>query len=386
MGKVVSIARRVLLASISLLATLAVVAPCARATTLYASTIAVSTTDDWATESRAAGQPSGDCNSNNYAVNGVSNSGDYLEVASWGPFTVPAGYRISKVEVDVHARYDLQPNTLHLRVRVKGSFTTTLHDSQNWPQNNTDCDWRMEGPGWDITYLKPEGWTAADITSLGMGVRRIGGNGGFRVDGFRVNVTLELCLPAVPSPSTSSPSCGIVRIAWPAVANASDYTVYRNGIALSPNVTTNIKDDSVDPGISYSYMVQANGPCGSSAQSPAVVGTPNGLAPAPTGVRIDATGCGIVRLVWTYTPLGNAYHVYHVYRDGAALATCNSSTFDDSAAGSADHCYEISDEVRSYPSASCGEGARSAAVCGNGNFAAEARQRRGSRAPAVEKR
>lgn len=63
-----------------------------------------------------------------------------------------------------------------------------------------------------------------------------------------------------------------VALSWTAVTGAVGYNIYRNGTKLngSPLSTTSYSDDSVQPGITYTYSVRAIGVDGSESPSAAV--------------------------------------------------------------------------------------------------------------------
>ena len=65
--------------------------------------------------------------------------------------------------------------------------------------------------------------------------------------------------PKTPSISASYDGSG-VNVSWSAVDRASSYTVYRSGASekvFSGISDTGLRDDSVQPGASYSYSVVA---------------------------------------------------------------------------------------------------------------------------------
>jgi hypothetical protein len=106
---------------------------------------------------------------------------------------------------------------------------------------------------------------------------------------------------------------------WAAVAGATGYTVYQNGVAL-PAVTGTAVSRAITgltSGTRYTYTVAATNAGGASAQSAPLAVTTTvvattvsaGAAPVPTVVR-GGVGTGTVTLNWTAVAGATSYVVY----------------------------------------------------------------------------
>lgn len=107
--------------------------------------------------------------------------------------------------------------------------------------------------------------------------------------------------PAAPASLTATPaSATSVDLSWPAVTDATSYTVYRlTGYSGTPsaNVGTPATNSFTDTGLSagdgYTYAVTASNAGGESAQSPTATAVPGMVA----RWTLDNTGAGYVDLI-----------------------------------------------------------------------------------------
>ncbi len=132
--------------------------------------------------------------------------------------------------------------------------------------------------------------------------------------------------PVAPMSVSAVGASGQVTLAWPAVAAATGYRVFRDGEQVGTTVSPGYLDTGLDNGTPYSYTVIATNIAGWSPLSTPVVGTPSVVAPnAPVGL-VAAPGDGKVTLAWTATPSATSYRVY---RDGTLVGSPTDPTFVD---------------------------------------------------------
>ena len=127
-------------------------------------------------------------------------------------------------------------------------------------------------------------------------------------------------IPAAPAlPTATLVTTTGLTLNWAAVAGATGYTVYQNGVALPVATGTAVSRTitGLTAGTTYTYTVVATNAGGASAQSPvltvsttAVAATASGvIAPVPTAV-LGATGSGTVTLNWTGLTVATSYVAY----------------------------------------------------------------------------
>jgi fibronectin type 3 domain-containing protein len=163
-------------------------------------------------------------------------------------------------------------------------------------------------------------------------------------------ITVQSCLlPSAPTGviATDAEFCDRVRVTWNAVADATQYKVYRNttgssaGATLVGTVSTTLFDDTTASaaGTAYYYYVRTVTGCGEgTAYSAAGYGfrtTP--LSGPPTGVSAsDGTSCSDVTITWTGMFGADAYYVYRNISNNTATSTylgsSTTATFTDSSA------------------------------------------------------
>ncbi len=145
-----------------------------------------------------------------------------------------------------------------------------------------------------------------------------------RVKGLHYVQAPYVALPTTPLGLTAVGSSGQVILTWSAVAGATGYQVYRDGVRLATTISPTFLDTGLDNGIPYGYTVLATNIAGWSALTTEVIGIPSVIAPrVPTGV-VAAPGDAQVSITWTVTPSATSYQVY---RDGLLVGTVATPSF-----------------------------------------------------------
>ena len=174
-------------------------APTASTVTLWATSVpetsSPASTTPWANESYAAGAEScNDCNTSacQYSTNSTNGNTTPLRAVDFQAFSLPAGMRITKVQVETAVRYD-QNTTANVGFRA---FLPTYALNSGWRNSasftsGTLCAPRL-GTAGDITSLSSN-WTAAMINDLQFEVRRQSSlsNNTLRVVSIKVVVTIS---------------------------------------------------------------------------------------------------------------------------------------------------------------------------------------------------
>jgi hypothetical protein len=128
--------------------------------------------------------------------------------------------------------------------------------------------------------------------------------------------------------------------------------VYESGRLLT-TVATNRYVYSTSPALPpriYVFAVRAVDPAGN--PSIAVFNTlgriwrGDEVPPAPTGLRVDGAGPGLVRLSWTAVPATSQLSIppvggYRVYRDGALIGETGNASIVLDAPGAGSHTYGV---------------------------------------------
>lgn len=159
--------------------------------------------NDWQNESYATGGPS-DCNTTGCcATNAVQGSSVWMMANDFDAFTIPAGEQITSVKVGAFVRYDTNTSEARARLRVSsaaGVIPETSSDPFIWNQGgDATCRWL----DWDITGLRPEGWSQYDVNHIRLEIRRFQTDNPSttcRVNGMRIVVT-----------SSAPPQCSVDR-------------------------------------------------------------------------------------------------------------------------------------------------------------------------------
>jgi chitodextrinase len=166
--------------------------------------------------------------------------------------------------------------------------------------------------------------------------------------------------PALPTATLITPNG--LTLNWNAVAGATGYTVYQNGVALPAVAGTSVTRTGLTASTSYTFTVVATNAGGSSAQSPVLTVATTTVAattPANTSVTMlpetrGALGTGSFTLNWS--PVQGATS-YVVYQNGvmlplvAGVATSRSLTLVSGTSYNFRVAYRNSLNVLSAPSA-----------------------------------
>jgi fibronectin type 3 domain-containing protein len=171
------------------------------------------------------------------------------------------------------------------------------------------------------------GYTAAGLTkgtSYSFAVTAVDTSGNESDHSGTVSATpVDDVVPAVPTGLVATPGDGTVTLAWTANTDAdlAKYKVYKDGVLLDGNVTTNgYTAAGLTKGTSYSFAVTAVDTSGNeSDHSGTVSATPvDDVDPAvPTGL-VATPGDGTATLSWTANTDADLAK-YRVYRDGVLI-------------------------------------------------------------------
>jgi len=141
--------------------------------------------------------------------------------------------------------------------------------------------------------------------------------------------------PSAPSGVAAAPACSngspLIHITWQAGANATGYRVYRNGVYYSQPSVTNFDDPDVNPGQSYTYVIQSVNKSGT-AESGSASATATSCVPPPGGFTSAATevcshGTPSVHVTWN---IASGATSYSVSRNNVTLQTgLTGSSYDD---------------------------------------------------------
>jgi chitodextrinase len=149
--------------------------------------------------------------------------------------------------------------------------------------------------------------------------------------------------PSVPvNVQASAQSASSVQVTWTASTDnlgVAGYKVFRNGSLVGTAGSPTYLDTGLQPSTAYSYTVLAYDAAGNeSAQSspPAVATTlADTSAPSvPTAVSAVALGPTEVRVTWTASTDNIGVTGYRIFRDGVAIGTSGTTSFQDYSATS----------------------------------------------------
>jgi chitodextrinase len=153
-------------------------------------------------------------------------------------------------------------------------------------------------------------------------------------------VRTDTVAPSAPTGvSATAISPGLVSVTWQEATDdvgVSGYRVLRNGTQVGEVTTTQLTDDTVVPGTSYSYTVVAYDSAGntSAASAPADVTTPADVtAPSvPTGLTATPASPDRVDLSWLASTDDVRVAGYDVLRDGAVIGSSSTTSYPDTTA------------------------------------------------------
>ncbi len=138
-------------------------------------------------------------------------------------------------------------------------------------------------------------------------------------------------VPVAPDDVTAQASgMSSVELSWSPVADATGYTVRRDGSWLATTDQTSLTDSGLAAGSTHTYVVKAYNAKGISGESDPVTVTTDpkkSVPPPPDNVTAKASGTSAVTIEWA--PVGAAAG-YTVRRDGSWLATTDQTSLADS--------------------------------------------------------
>ena len=117
-----------------------------------------------------------------------------------------------------------------------------------------------------------------------------------------------------------------VTVTWQSVADATSYTVRRNGTVLTTTAGTSITDTGLTNGSRYTYTVSAANATQTSVESSAVAATPMPPAPATPAGLVAIAGNAQVALTWTPAAYASSYSVL---RNGTQVGTTAGASYTD---------------------------------------------------------
>ncbi|MFA6064133.1 MAG: fibronectin type III domain-containing protein [Gallionella sp.] len=165
-----------------------------------------------------------------------------------------------------------------------------------------------------VTSFTVTGLTAASSYNFRVAYSNAGGLSAPSAHLTVVTPAAGVALPAAPlAPTSAAVTSTGFTLNWTAVAGATGYTVYQNGVALPAVAGVGVTRavTGLTAGTSYTYTVAASNAAGSSAQSPvltvttAAAGVP--VIAAPTATAVAATS---LTLNWTAVAGATSYVVY----------------------------------------------------------------------------
>ncbi len=195
-------------------------------------------------------------------------------------------------------------------------------------------DWVLSAAPGDGYVIERAG---VRIDTVGNGVtsyRDMGAAGGTALV-YRVG-TLGTCDPVYSAPDTGSRLadpppvtfvsatdnlCDIVRIAWVAVANVSEYIVYRDGDSLATvdSLTTQYEDAAAESTQTYAYSVRTRTGCGISDVTTSDTGTRFGRAPSVVSCAATDDLCEEIVLTWVPSSDPGNLSGFAILRDGTPI-------------------------------------------------------------------
>ena len=124
-----------------------------------------------------------------------------------------------------------------------------------------------------------------------------------------------------------------VDLDWKRSRNTEKYYVYRDGNWVGETERTDYRDEGLQPATTYEYRVSAIDDHGDESKlSDPVQVTTNGLAEptTPTDLVATAVGPNRIDLEWSPSEDESGIAFYLVFREGAEVASTNTTTYEDS--------------------------------------------------------
>ena len=145
-------------------------------------------------------------------------------------------------------------------------------------------------------------------------------------------------VPGAPTAFTATAGDGRVDLAWTAPnctgCTLGPYHIYRDGTEVATTTNTTFPATGLANGTTYAFAVAASNSTGALGdQSPTQSATPTPPpppgTPAAPGNLVATAGDGRVDLNWTASTCACTLGPYHVYRNGADVATTTSTNYAD---------------------------------------------------------
>jgi fibronectin type 3 domain-containing protein len=152
-----------------------------------------------------------------------------------------------------------------------------------------------------------------------------------------------------------------IRLSWNALAGATGYRIYRDGVHLKDVVSTSTLDSGLAASTLYCYAVSGNNAAGVESPKSVQMCATTQLSAPPTPTGLAAAGREVppsVTLTWNTSPGANKYNIY---RDGLYALSVNApavTVVDTGLVAKTNYCYTISAE-----DVSGNESAQSTQVC-----------------------
>jgi fibronectin type 3 domain-containing protein len=165
------------------------------------------------------------------------------------------------------------------------------------------------------------------------------GEGGQSVPGTTtITVPQNVCTPPPAAPTLQASSVctpsntAAVQLTWSSAANATSYTVFRNGTSIATGLTSTSFQDAPAVGATYTYVVRAVNGSGTADSSPVTLNHTD-VCPRPPGAFSSSVsvfcsnGAPAVRVTWTTSAGATSYSVL---RNGTVIASgLTGSSYDD---------------------------------------------------------
>lgn len=156
-----------------------------------------------------------------------------------------------------------------------------------------------------------------------------------------ITVPENICTPPPSAPTLQASSiCNpsgnpAVQLTWSSAANATSYTVLRNGAAIASNITSTQMQDSPPTGAQYTYVVRAVNVSGTADSAPVTL-THTDVCPRPPGSFtssvsvICSNNLPAIRVTWTASAGAASYSIV---RGGTTIASgLGGTSYEDKAA------------------------------------------------------
>ncbi|MGC0419449.1 fibronectin type III domain-containing protein [Embleya sp. AB8] len=173
--------------------------------------------------------------------------------------------------------------------------------------------WTGSAPDW--TKLTTTFHTGPNTTSITVYTHGWYGTGDYYADDLSLSGPGgNTQIPATPTGlAAGTPTATSVPLSWSAVAGATGYNVYRDGVLAQSVTGTSTTVTGLTQATTYTFQVSATNSAGESARSTAVPATTTGvveLPSVPTGLTAGTATSTTVPLSWSAVPGATGYNVY----------------------------------------------------------------------------